>query len=259
MTLAQFNMDGRVALVTGASSRGIGNGSAKILAEAGARVFLVARREEKLQAAVAEIEAAGGEAGYAVADVSDEAQCKAAVEACVAKFGGVDVMVLASGISGLNERSLEDAFDTENYRKVLSINMDGVYFMMKYGYAECAKGGHGSIVLVNSLAGFSAAGSVAYAGAKGAVRAWTLNLAKKLAPMHVRVNAVIPGLIDTDMTHPEGMDELFEKSGAPAAAKIPLGRLGNIDDIANGVLYLASDASEWVTGHSILIDGGELA
>ena len=259
MTLAQFNMDGRVALIILLSSRGIGNGSAKILAEAGAKVFLVARREEKLKAAVAEIEAAGGEAGYAVADVSDEAQCKAAVEACVDKFGSIDVMVLASGINGLNERSLEDAFDVENYRKVLSINMDGVYFMMKYGYAECAKGGHGSIVLVNSLAGFHAAGSVAYAGAKGAVRAWTQNLAKKLAPMKVRVNAVIPGLIDTDMTHPEGMDELFEKYVAPAAAKIPLGRLGNIDDIANGVLYLASDASEWVTGHSILIDGGELA
>lgn len=259
MTLAQFKLDGRVALITGASSRGIGNGSAKILAEAGAKVFLVARREEKLQAAVAEIEAAGGEAGYAVADVSDEMQCKSAVEACVEKFGGVDIMVLASGISGLNEMSLDDAFNVENYRKVLSINMDGVYFMMKYGYEECAKGGHGSIVLVNSLAGFHAAGSAAYAASKGAVRAWTQNFAKKLAPMSVRVNAVIPGLIDTDMTHPEGMDELFEKYVAPAAAKIPLGRLGNIDDIANGVLYLASDASEWVTGHSILIDGGELA
>ena len=80
-----------------------------------------------------------------------QAQCRAAVKACVDKFGGVDVMVLASGISGLNERSLEDAFDVENYRKVLSINMDGVYFMMKYGYAECAKGGHGSIVLVEGV------------------------------------------------------------------------------------------------------------
>lgn len=259
MTLAQFNLENRVALITGASSRGIGNGSAKILAEAGAKVFLVARREEKLQAAVAEIEALGGTAGYAVADVSDEAQCKSAVDACVAKFGGIDIMVLASGISGLNEMSLDDAFDVDNYRKVLGINMDGVYFMVKYGYAECSKGGHGSIVLVNSLAGFHAAGSVPYAGSKGAVRAWTQNFAKKLAPMNVRVNAVIPGLIDTDMTHPEGMDELFEKYVAPAAAGIPLGRLGTIDDIANGVLYLASDASEWVTGHSILIDGGELA
>ena len=259
MSLSQFRLDGRVALVTGASSRGIGNASAKILAEAGAKVFLVARREERLRAAVAEIEAAGGAAGYAVADVSDEAQCKAAVDACVARFGGVDVMVLASGISGLTERSLDDAFDTDNYRKVLGTNMDGVYFMMKYGYAECAKGGQGSIVLVNSLAGFSARGSAAYAASKGAMRAWTHNFAKKLAPLKVRVNAVIPGLVDTDMTHPEGMDELFEKYVAPAVAEIPLGRLGTVDDIANGVLYLASDASEWVTGHSILIDGGELA
>jgi NAD(P)-dependent dehydrogenase (short-subunit alcohol dehydrogenase family) len=259
MTLAQFRLDGRVALVTGASSRGIGNGSAKILAEAGAKVFLVARREERLRAAAAEIEAAGGSAAFAVADVSDEAQCKAAVDACVSRFGGVDVMVLASGISGLAEKSLDDAFDTDNYRRVLGINMDGVYFMMKHGYAECARGGHGSIVLVNSLAGFSAAGSAAYAASKGAVRAWTQNFAKKLAPLGVRVNAVVPGLVDTEMTHPEGMDDLFEKCVAPAAAKVPLGRLGTIDDIANGVLYLASDASSWVTGHSILIDGGELA
>jgi NAD(P)-dependent dehydrogenase (short-subunit alcohol dehydrogenase family) len=222
-------------------------------------VFLVARREERLRAAAAEIEAAGGSAAFAVADVSDEAQCKAAVDACVSRFGGVDVMVLASGISGLAEKSLDDAFDTDNYRRVLGINMDGVYFMMKHGYAECARGGHGSIVLVNSLAGFSAAGSAAYAASKGAVRAWTQNFAKKLAPLGVRVNAVVPGLVDTEMTHPEGMDDLFEKYVAPAAAKVPLGRLGTIDDIANGVLYLASDASSWVTGHSILIDGGELA
>ena len=259
MGLSQFMLNDRVALITGASSRGIGNGSAKVLAEAGAKVFLVARREERLQAAVAEIEAAGGTADYAVADVSDETQCKAAVDACVERFGGVDIMVLASGISGLTERGLENAFDTDNYRKVLGINMDGVYFMMKYGHAKCAKGGHGSIVLVNSLAGFSAAGSVAYAASKGAMRAWTQNFAKKLAPYKVRVNAVVPGLIDTDMTHPEGMDELFDKYVAPAAGKIPLGRLGNIEDIANGVLYLASDASAWVTGHSLVIDGGELA
>lgn len=259
MSLSQFNMDGRVALITGASSRGIGNGSAKILAEAGAKVFLVARREEKLQQAVAEIEAAGGTAAYAVADVSVEEQCKAAVDACMEKFGQIDVMVLAHGINGLNEMSMDDVFNVDNYKKVQAINQDSVYYMMKYGHDKCAQGGHGSIVLINSLAGFHAAGSAAYSATKGAVRAWTQLFAKKLAPMKVRVNAVIPGLIDTDMTHPEGMDELFEKYVAPAAAKIPMGRLGNIDDISNGVLYLASDASEWVTGHSILIDGGELA
>ena len=132
----------------------------------------------------------------------------------------------------------------------------------KDGLPEIAMSGRSNVgksSLVNSLAGFHAAGSAAYAASKGAVRAWTSNFAKKFAPMNVRVNAVIPGLVDTDMTHPEGMDDLFEKYVVPAAAKIPLGRLGTIDDIANGVLYLASDASEWVTGHSILIDGGELA
>lgn len=258
MSLSQFNLTNRVALITGASSRGIGNGSAKILAEAGAKVFLVARREDKLKAAVEEIEAAGGVAGYFAADVSNEDACRDAVAACIEKFGQLDIMVLAAGINGLNERSMDDMFNVENYRKVQATNQDSVYFMMKYGYEECAKGGHGSVVFVNSLAGFHAAGSAAYTSTKGAIRAWTQYFAKKLAPLHVRVNAVIPGLIDTDMTHPEGMDELFQKYVAPSAAKIPLGRLGCIDDIANGVLYLASDASEWVTGHSILIDGGEL-
>ena len=109
-----FDLSGRVALITGASSHGIGNESAKLLASYGAKVFLTARREDKLQEAVAEIEAVGGEAAYAVCDVSQEEDCKAAVEACVETFGRLDIMVLAAGISGLSlSGGLEAAFDVE--------------------------------------------------------------------------------------------------------------------------------------------------
>ena len=134
-----YDLSGRVALVTGASSHGIGNQSAKALAAHGAKVFLVARREEKLKDAVAEIEAAGGEASYFAGDASSEEVCKAAVEKCVADFGRLDIMVLAAGTSGLSERSMEDAFNTENWRNIMAVNLDSIFFMVKYGWEECSK------------------------------------------------------------------------------------------------------------------------
>lgn len=252
------DVENRVALITGASSRGIGNSAAKLLAENGAKVCLVARREDKLQQAASEIEGAGGTAMYVVADVSQEEDCKRAVEECVARFGQLDIMVLAAGIAGNMPMNLDDMFDTDEYRRVLGINLDGVFFMVKHGYGECSKGGHGSIVFINSLAGFKAAGFVPYAAAKGAIRAWTKLFAKELAAVNVRVNAIIPGMIDTDMTHPEGFDDLYEGIAAAAIENIPLGRMGTPEDCAKGILYLASDASAWTTGDSIAIDGGEL-
>lgn len=253
-----FNIEDRVAIITGASSRGIGNSAAKELASQGAKVCLVARREEKLHEAVKEIEAAGGSAMYVVADVSKEEDCKRAVRECVAQFGKLDIMVLAAGIAGNMPMNLDDMFNTEEYRRVMGINLDGVFFMVKHGYKECAKGGHGSIVFINSLAGFKAAGYLPYAAAKGAIRAWTKLLAKELATVNVRVNAIIPGMIDTDMTHPEGFDDLYEGIAAAAVENIPLGRMGMPEDCAKGILFLASDASSWITGDSLAIDGGEL-
>ena len=117
-----FDLTGRVALITGASSRGIGNESAKVLAEHGAKVFLTARREDKLQRAVEEIEAAGASAAYRVTDVSSEEDCKAAIEECVATFGRLDIMVLSAGISGLSvSGGLETAFDTDNWLSLIHI------------------------------------------------------------------------------------------------------------------------------------------
>lgn len=255
----KFDLTGRVALITGASSHGIGNESAKLFAQRGAKVFLTARREEKLQEAVAEIEADGGTAAYAVCDVSSEEECEQAVEKCVETFGQLDIMVLAAGISGLSASGGYDAiFDTDNWRKMLGINLDGVFWMMKYGAPECAKGGHGAIVPVASLAAWHCAGSAAYTATKGAIRSLTQYFGKKFQQlgMNVRVNTIYPGFIDTDMTHPA----IVHPQYGPAIVKgIPIGRVGEVDDIAYGILYLASDASAFMTGQHLIVDGGELA
>jgi NAD(P)-dependent dehydrogenase (short-subunit alcohol dehydrogenase family) len=254
-----FNLAGRVALITGASSWGIGSVSAKLLADAGAAVFLVARREDKLLEIANEIETAGGTVGYHACDVSSEEDCKAAVEACVAQFGRLDIMLLAAGISGKpssTARGFDDYFDSENWRKVLGINLDGTFWMVKHGHVECAKGGVGSIIMVGSLASWTAAGSGAYTATKGAIRSMTHSLGKALAPLKVRVNTVYPGMIDTDMTHGAVANDDYRKM---FLASIPLARIGTADDIANCVLYLASDASSFVTAQHFVVDGGQLA
>lgn len=252
-----YDLTGRVALITGASSHGIGNESAKLLAQHGAKVFLTARREEKLQEAVAEIEAAGGVASYMAIDVSNEDECKAAVEACVAEFGRLDIMVLAAGISGLSPSGGPEAwFDTENWKNVRHINLDGVFYMIKHGWEECAKNGVGAIVPIGSLASWHAAGSPAYTATKGAIRALTQWYGRNLGEKGVRVNAMYPGLIDTDMTH---RATLYEPFAEAQMKKVAIKRFGVPEDCANAVLYLVSDASSWMTGQHLVVDGGELA
>lgn len=250
-----FDLSNRVAIVTGASSWGIGSSSAKLLAEAGAKVFLVARREEALKERVAEIEAEGGTADYYAGDVSSEEGCKAAVEACVNRFGRMDIMVLSAGISGANPQSIDDDFETDNWRKVVGIDLDGCVWMMKYGHAECAKNGVGSIVIISSLGAYTGTGNAPYTASKGALRALTVRFGKQMAAEGVRVNNICPGFIDTDMTHGAfGNDDI-----APLfLPKVPLGRFGTPEDIAFGALYLASDAAAWVTGQDFIIDGGQL-
>ena len=253
-----LDLSGRVALITGASTRGIGSEAANFLAESGAKVFLVARRAERLEKIADDIRDLGGEAAWFAGDVSNEEDCKAAVASCIQSFGRLDIMILSAGISGKSEKTMADVFDTATYRKVLGINLDGVFFMLKYGWEECSKGGKGSIIMIDSLAGFKAAGHAPYTASKGAIRAWTKYFAKKLAPYQVRVNSLVPGLTDSEMVHPAGMDAMFNQHIAPSQNKIPLGRLGTTQDMAAGILYLASDAASWVTGHCLVIDGGEL-
>lgn len=253
--LKAFDLTDRVVLVTGASSYGIGSASAKLMADVGAKVFLVARREEALKERAAEIEAAGGKAAWCACDVSSEEGCKAAVEKCVETFGRLDVMVLSAGMSGKSNRSYDDDFDSENWRTMQDVNLDGTFWMMKYGHAECAKGGVGSIIVVSSLGAYTGSGSAAYTATKGALRSMTTHFGKTLAAENVRINTIYPGFIDTDMTHAAFGNEDY----APVFLReVPLGRFGKPEDIAYTALYLASDAASWVTGQHFLIDGGQM-
>lgn len=252
----KLDLSGRVALVTGASSRGIGGGAAETLAAAGANVFLVARREENLKEKVAAIKAAGGIASYATCDVSDEEQCEAAVQACLDAFGRLDIMVLSAGICGMFSEDVEDFFDTEDWEEVLGINLYGIMHFIKYGYEECAKHGVGSIIPISSMAALKVDGMLAYTATKGALLRMVPYLAKYLGPQGIRVNAIAPGLIDTEMTNPPGFDTT-ETLHRPAQEKAPLRRCATIEDCADAILFLASDASRCITGQTIAVDGGE--
>lgn len=257
MTLAErMDLSGRVALITGASSRGIGAGAAEALAALGAKVFLIARREDKLKEKADLITAAGGEAAYMACDVSDESQCEAAVQACLDAFGRLDIMVLSAGICGMFSEDVEDFFDTEDWEEVLGINLYGVVNFIKYGYESCAKHGCGSIVALSSMAALKVDGMLAYTATKGAILRMVPYLAKHLGPMGVRVNAIAPGLIDTEMTNPPGFDTT-ETLHVPAAERAPLRRCASIEDCANAIAFLASDAAFCITGQTIAVDGGE--
>ncbi len=146
-------------------------------------------------------------------------------------------------------------FDSENWREVQSINLDGVFWMMKYGAPECAKGGNGVIIPVSSLAAWKAEGSAAYTATKGAILSLTHYFGKKFQElgMPVRVNTLYPGMIDTDMTH---MALAHPQFGPAIVGRIPIGRAGTVEDTSNALLYLASDASSFMTGQHLVVDGG---
>ena len=246
-----FDLTGRAALVTGGGS-GIGKGCAKILAEAGAQVMIVGRRMGKLEEVKAEIEAAGGVCTCFSADLTDESNCRAMVDACVERYGRLDILVNSAGGRGAHG-ALEEEFSTENYRETMAVDLDSTFMAIKYAWPECAKNGAGSIIHIASLAALRASGPIVYSAAKGAVKSMSRTLAKRLGGEGVRVNTIYPGFILTEMTagvreHPE-LEARFR-------GESPLGLLGTVEDIGHCALYLASDAARFVTGQDFVIDGG---
>lgn len=249
-----LDLRGRVAFITGASSQGIGSGAAKTLAEHGAKVFLTARREEQLKAQTEQIRAGGGEAAYAVCDVANEEEVKAAVDACVESFGGIDIMVLAAGVCGVAYDDFD--FDIEDWENVLSINLNGVYYAIGHGYEYLQKSSDAAIVPIVSMAALKVAGGLPYTASKGALLRMVPWFAKKLGPEGIRVNGIAPGLIKTDMTCPPGWDTT-EMLFVPASEKAPLRRTATIEDCANAILFLVSDMGRNVTGQIVAVDAGE--
>lgn len=252
--MKQFDLSGKVALIVGASS-GIGHASALMLAENGAKVVIAARREERLKSLKQEIESAGGICEYVVCDVTNEEDCAKAVEKCEACFGKLNILVNSAGTSGSTglDSSFLSEFDTDNLHHVMDVDFFGVFYMIKYAYQACERAGEGSIINISSIAALKAAGPLVYTATKGAIKSMTRSLGKSLGQKNIRINSIYPGLIETEMTAPGLANSDFLEAHKK---KSPLGKIGQPNDIAYCVLYLASDASAFVTGQDFVIDGG---
>jgi 3-oxoacyl-[acyl-carrier protein] reductase len=247
-----FSLNGRVALVTGASS-GLGVQFAKALADNGAAVVLVARRANRLDALKDEIEKKGGRAAVVEADVTDRAAMLRAYDAAEKSFGTVTILVNNAGIAH-GGRAVD--MPAEEWRKVLSTNLDAVFFWAQEAARRMlAAKKQGAIVNIASVLGLAVAkGAVAYAAAKAGVVQVTKALAVELAFKGVRVNAIAPGWFVTEMND----DYLSSEAGAAIKREIPMGRFGNPGDLDGALLLLASDAGSYITGATIVVDGGQV-
>ena len=254
MTAAQiFDLTGKVALVTGASS-GLGVRFAEVLAENGAEVVLVARRADRLGAVKAKIEKSSGRALVVEADVRDREAMRRAFDAAEKTFGTVTILVNNAGIVQ-SKRAVEIA--EEDWRRVLSTNLDAVfYWAQEAARRMLAAGKGGTIINIASVLGISPDNGVAsYATAKAGVIQLTKALAIELAFKGIRVNAIAPGWIVTEINR----DYLASERGAAMKRQIPMGRFGEDRDLDGPLLLLASDAGRFMTGATVVADGGQVA
>ena len=243
-----FSLDGRVAIVTGASS-GLGVDFARALAEAGADVALAARREERLAHAKSLVEEAGRRAITVRTDVARPEDCQALVDAALAEFGRVDVLVNNAGIGTAVPATRETV---EQFEQVIAINLNGCYWMAQ-ACARVMQPGS-SIVNISSVLGLTTAGlpQAAYAASKAGLIGLTRDLAQQWSGRKgIRVNALAPGFFASEMTdqYPPG----YLESQAP---RIPAGRTGDPAELAAAVVFLASDAAGYITGQTLAVDGG---
>jgi NAD(P)-dependent dehydrogenase (short-subunit alcohol dehydrogenase family) len=250
-------VQGKTCIVTGGAV-GIGRACVQRLAEEGASVAIFDRMDAEGQALADAINADGGKARFWHVDVSKESEVAAAIDAVAARFGGVDVLVNNAGISGSTKLTHE--ISEAEWDQVQAVNVKGVLFCAKHAIPHMKRAGGGSIINLSSIYGLVGAPDVpAYHASKGAVRLMSKTDAMIYAPDRIRVNSVHPGYIWTPM-----VEHHLQASGATdlAAAREevgklhPLGHMGDVDDIAWGVVYLASDESKFVTGSELVIDGG---
>jgi len=245
-----FDLTGRVALVTGASS-GLGMRFAELLAANGAAVALVARRAERLAATRARIEAAGGRAIAIEADVTDKAAMARAFDETERMFGTVTILMNNAGVAHA-DRAVD--MPEEEWRRVLGVNLDAVFYCAQEAARRMLAGGkRGAIINTASILGVGVAkGTVAYAVSKAAVIQLTRALALELAFKGIRVNAIAPGWIVTEINR----DFLESEKGSALTREIPAGRFGEEQDLDGAVLLLASEAGRYMNGTTVFVDGG---
>ncbi len=249
------SLDGKVALVTGAGS-GIGRATARLMAHEGAKVVLVDWNLDGAQETEAQIREAGGDAIAIKADVSQASDVEAFMQKAVDTYGKLDIIFNNAGIEGVRSELAEAT--EENFDRIISVNLKGVFFGIKYAVPHLVRNGGGSIINTASVAGLvGTMGLGHYAASKHGVVGLTRTAALELANRNIRVNCVCPGGVDTPMVarlraaQPQSMPQ-------PGSAS-PMGRLAQPEEIAQMVVFLASDAASFVTGAAIPVDGGSTA
>ena len=247
-----MRLEGKVALITGAS-KGMGAVEARMFANEGAKVGIADIDEDTGRALASEIVDSGSEAMFVRLDVTDEVQWLAAVDDVISAYGRLDILVNNAGIY---EHGTLEGTSAESWDRVLDINGRGVFLGTKAVIPAMRAGGGGSIVNISSVAALIGGQGTAYNASKGAVRLLTKSTAVQYAAENIRVNSVHPGPIETDM-----LDVFFQNEAMreQRAAAIPIPRLGVPEDVAYGVLFLASDEASYMTGSELVIDGGHTA
>ena len=248
---------GRAVVVTGAS-RGIGKGIASVFARNGARVLITGRDSDVARAAAEELNAEAaaaepaGEVSFVQADVSDREDCRRMAAIATERLGGVDVLCANAGV--FPESRLADMTE-ETLDQVLGVNLKGTIFSVQACLPELARSGRGRIILTSSITGpiTGYPGWTAYGASKAGQLGFLRTAAIELAPSHITVNAVLPGNIIT-----EGLAELGPDYAAKMAVAIPLGELGRVDDIGFAALFLATEEAGYITGQTIVVDGGQV-
>ena len=246
-----FDLTGKVAVVTGGNG-GIGLGMARGLAQAGAAVLVAARNTAKSEGAVKELQALGAKAAAVQVDVRSPASCRAMVQAAVDRFGRLDILV---NNAGTNIRKQPQDYTLEEYATVLETNLTSAFVCCQAAYPAMVRAGGGKIVNIGSMMSiFGASFTAPYAASKGGIVQLTKALATAWAKDNIQVNAVLPGWIDTDLTRQarQQVAGLHER----VLARTPAGRWGTPDDHAGIAVFLASPASDFVTGTAIAVDGG---